>query len=167
MMRIGIGIIVLMCLILVLRRFRTSYRSWEYLCLLILLVGLLWTTLHLYTLRESFSQSTPPMLQQLVQMPKKIQDKITSGIDYIIEVQSRSIKNDASDDTKGNFVTLTKDTLQDPNLSDEQLRIVGTQYVSIDDMLNVLKRNHPSIYEDLLKKFPSEDPYEEIEKTSE
>lgn len=118
-------------------------------------------------MRESFAQIATfntETITKLASVPSVIQERITTGIDYIIKAQEQAMKSDSpGSNSKESFVGLTRESLgeeENTKMTDADISRLGLQYLAADHLLQELKKNHPTLYQRVMGNFKPEDPYE-------
>lgn len=166
---------VLLGIFIIVRAYTHPIQPIEYTLTLILLICLLWSvvlrpipiysTTALYSVTEPFTQALATldtkMLSDVAQLPTTIRSQVTNGMNYLIQVQEKVFgKNGGSRKMKNAYLGISKDTLEEPNLSDEDFQRIGKEYILLDNMLNSLEANHEGIYKSIMVNVKVVDPYD-------
>lgn len=104
------------------------------------------------------------MLSEVVQLPTTVGSNVSNGVNYLIQVQKNLTKTGGSKTPKDLYKSITKETLEEPNLSNEEYQRIGKEYLILDDMLNTLEGQHEGLYKSLMANVKVVNPYDAIKK---
>lgn len=175
-----LGILILSVLLgifIVLRAYMHPMKPFEYMLTLILLICLLGciimrpfpiypSILPVRFTMEPFTQVLAKldttMLSDVVQLPNTVRTQVSNGMNYLIQVQKNIAKSGGSKKPKDNYQEITKETLEAPNMSNEEFQQIGMAYIYMDEMLSALEANYEDIYKSITGNIKVVDPYDVV-----